>query len=74
MDVVDQIIQIFDNYSFETQVIVASIRNPNHVVEAALMGADIATMPFKVFELLVHHPLTDVGIEKFREDSMKIPR
>jgi transaldolase len=74
MESVEQIVQILENYAFHTQVIVASVRNPLHVVEAALMGAHIATMPFKVFELLVHHPLTDVGIAKFKEDSKKIPR
>jgi transaldolase len=74
MESVEQIVQIMENYAFHTQVIVASIRNPLHVVEAALMGAHIATMPFKVFELLVHHPLTDVGIARFKADSQKIPR
>ena len=74
MDTVEQIVQIYDNYAFETEIIVASIRNPLHVVEAALMGADIATMPFKVFEQIVRHPLTDVGIEKFKADARKIPK
>jgi transaldolase len=68
MEIVEQIIQIFDNYDVETEVLVASIRHPVHVVEAALMGADVATMPFKVISQLVKHPLTDVGIERFRSD------
>ena len=68
MEMVEQIIQIFDNYSFETEVLVASIRHPIHVVQAALMGADIATMPLKVIAQLVKHPLTDLGIDKFLQD------
>lgn len=74
MDLVEQIITIYDNYDFDTQVIVASIRNPIHVLEAALMGADIATIPYKVLEQLAKHPLTDVGIERFLEDWKKIPK
>lgn len=74
MDLVDQIMTIFRNYHFATQVIVASIRHPIHVVEAALHGADIATIPYKVIEQLVKHPLTDIGIEKFLEDWRKIPK
>ena len=72
MEMVEQIIQIFDNYSFETEVLVASIRHPIHVVQAALMGADIATMPLKVIGQLVKHPLTDLGIDKFLQDWEKI--
>lgn len=68
MDLVSKIIQIFDNYGFETEVIVASIRHPMHVVEAALMGADIATMPYAVFEKLFEHPLTDIGLAQFLKD------
>ncbi len=74
MDLVDQILRIFRNYHFTTQVIVASIRHPVHVLEAALHGADIATIPYKVIEQLVKHPLTDIGIEKFLEDWKKIPK
>ena len=73
MELVDQILTIYDNYDFETQVIVASIRNPLHVLEAALMGADVATIPFKVIEQLTRHPLTDVGIERFLSDWKKVP-
>lgn len=71
MGLVDQIIQIYQNYGFETEVIVASIRNPIHVLEAALMGADIATIPFKVINQIAKHPLTDVGLEKFLNDWKK---
>ena len=72
MDLVGQIMAIFENYDIKTEVIVASIRNPLHVVEAALMGADIATVPFKVLHQLVSHPLTDIGIERFLEDWKKV--
>jgi len=72
MNLVEQIVTIYDNYGFETEVIVASIRNPIHVLEAALMGADIATIPYKVMEQLIRHPLTDIGLEKFLKDWEKI--
>jgi transaldolase len=68
---VEEIITIYDNYGFETEVIVASIRNPIHVLDAALMGADIATIPFKVIQQLTKHPLTDIGVEKFLADWKK---
>ena len=74
MDVVEQIVTIFENYEFECEVLVASVRGPMHVLEAALLGADIATMPFKVFQQLENHPLTDVGLAKFLEDAKKTPR
>jgi transaldolase len=74
MEIVDQIITIFDNYGFETEVIVASVRHPRHVLEAALMGADIATIPFKVIAQLAKHPLTDQGIETFLADWKKVPK
>jgi transaldolase len=74
MELVDQILTIYDNYDFATEVIVASIRNPLHVLEAALMGADVATIPFKVIEQLARHPLTDVGIERFLADWKKVPK
>lgn len=73
MELVEQILTIFDNYGFDTEVIVASIRHPRHVLEAALMGADIATIPFKVIKQLTQHPLTDKGIEMFLEDWKKVP-
>ncbi len=74
MEMVEQIITIFDNYGYETEVIVASIRHPRHVLDAALMGADIATIPFKVIAQLAGHPLTDKGIELFLDDWKKVPR
>ena len=72
MELVGQITNIYENYGFETEVIVASIRNPLHVLDAALMGADIATIPFKVLIQLVKHPLTDIGIERFLKDWEKV--
>jgi transaldolase len=72
MDLVGQILTIFKNYDIKTEIIVASIRNPLHVVEAAMMGADIATMPFKVMSQLMQHPLTDIGIKRFLEDWKKV--
>ena len=72
MDLVEQIITIYDNYEYETEVIVASIRNPTHVLDAALMGADIATMPYNVIQQLIKHPLTDIGLEKFLADWKKL--
>lgn len=72
MELISQIITIYDNYKYETQVLVASIRHPIHFVESALMGADIATIPFKVIEQLAKHPLTDSGLEKFLSDWEKL--
>ncbi len=72
MELVSQIKQIFENYMIETEIIVASIRHPMHVVEAALYGADIATIPFAVIEKMVKHPLTDIGIERFLADWEKV--
>ena len=74
MDLIGDIKQIYTNYNFKTQIIVASIRNPLHVVDAALLGADIATVPFAVIEQLIKHPLTDIGIQKFLDDWKKIPQ
>ncbi len=73
MELIAQIVQIYDNYGFDTEIIVASIRHPQHVLQAALIGADIATIPFKVISQLAKHPLTDVGIERFLEDWAKVP-
>ena len=73
MEIVDKIITIFDNYNLPTEVIVASVRHPRHVLEAALMGAHIATIPYKVISQLANHPLTDKGIEAFLEDWKKVP-
>jgi transaldolase len=74
MDLVADIIQIYENYLFATEVIVASIRNPLHVVEAAKMGAHIATIPYAVIAQLIKHPLTDVGLAKFLKDWEKVPK
>ena len=68
MDLIEQIVTIYDNYGFETQVLAASIRHPLHVVEAALVGAHVATIPFDVIKKLVAHPLTTNGLEKFLAD------
>ncbi len=74
MELVEQILSIFDNYGFSTEVIVASVRHPMHVLEAAMLGADIATIPFGVIGQLAKHPLTDIGIEKFLADWKKVPK
>ncbi|MCM8797637.1 MAG: fructose-6-phosphate aldolase [Candidatus Omnitrophica bacterium] len=74
MDLIRQIKQVYSNYDFKTQIIVASVRNPLHVVEAARIGADIATVPFAVIEQLIKHPLTDLGVARFLEDYKKIPK
>ena len=74
MEVIDEIRTIYDNYGFETQIIVASIRNPLHVRDAALIGVDIATIPFAVFNNIVKHPLTDEGLKNFLADWEKVPK
>jgi transaldolase len=71
MQLIEQIITIYNNYGYETEVLVASVRHPIHVVQAALMGAHVCTMPFKVIDQLVKHPLTDIGLEKFLADWKK---
>jgi transaldolase len=74
MQVVHDIVQIYLNYAFDTEIIVASVRHPVHVVEAAKTGAHIATVPWNVLQLMVKHPLTDVGIDKFLADWEKVPK
>jgi len=74
MDLVEDIVEIFDNYAFPTQVLVASVRNPLHVLDAAKIGADVVTVPFKVLEQLFEHPLTDIGVQKFLEAWKKVPK
>lgn len=71
MTLVREIVQIYKNYGYTTQVLAASLRHPMHVVEAALAGAHVGTMPFKVLEMMFHHPLTDIGLEKFAKDWEK---
>jgi transaldolase len=74
MDIVGDILDIYENYMFSTEVIVASIRNPLHVVDAARMGAHIATIPYSVIIQLLKHPLTDIGLKKFLKDWEKVPK
>jgi transaldolase len=71
MQLISDIVQIYDNYNFETEVLAASIRHPMHIVDAALVGAHVATIPFKVIQQLVKHPLTDKGLESFLSDWKK---
>ena len=73
MDVVTQTLEIFRNYGYDTEVVVASIRGPRHVLEAARAGAHIATIPFAVLTKLAKHPLTDSGLERFLADWEKVP-
>ena len=72
IELIRQIAEIFDIYGYDTEIIAASIRNPIHVTDCALAGADIATIPYKVIEQMTHHPLTDVGIEKFKKDYIAV--
>lgn len=74
MDLIADIVQIYDNYDFETEIIVASVRNPLHVSRAAMMGADVCTIPFNVIGQLMKHSLTDVGITNFLKDWEKVPK
>jgi len=74
MEVVGEILNLFDNYDLETEVIVASVRHPVHVLEAARLGADVATIPFNVLVRLLDHPLTDKGLKAFLDDWAKVPK
>ncbi len=74
MDLIEQIRTIFDNYGYTAEIIVASVRNPVHVLQSALIGADVATIPYSVMIQLAKHPLTDAGIKKFLEDWEKVPK
>ncbi len=74
MDMVSQITQIFENYDLDTQVLVASVRHPIHIMQAAMMGADIVTVPYKVMQGIVGHPLTDKGIAQFLKDAQSMPK
>lgn len=73
MQVVEDILTIFNNYGYKTEIIVASVRHPIHILQAARLGAHIVTAPFKVIEQLFHHPLTDIGLKRFLEDWKKVP-
>jgi transaldolase len=74
MEIVEQIVALYGNYGYDTQVLVASVRHPTHVIEAAMMGAHVATIPFKVIGQLAKHPLTDIGLERFLQDWKKVPQ
>ncbi len=74
MEIIQQIRQIYDNYGYETKILAASIRHPQHLVQSALIGADVATVPFKVIQQMMKHPLTDIGLEKFLADWEKTSR
>ncbi len=74
MELISQIVQIYRNYDYKTEVLVASIRHPLHFVEACLIGADVCTMPFGVIDKLFNHPLTDLGLEKFLSDWKKLQK
>ena len=74
MGLISQICQIYDNYEMTTQVLVASIRNPGHLTDSALLGADIATLPYSVMQTLTRHPLTDKGLAQFLKDAEKVPK
>lgn len=74
MELIQQIVQIYDNYDIETQVLTASVRHPMHFVQAALIGSHVATVPFGVILQLLKHPLTDIGLARFLEDAKKIPQ
>jgi transaldolase len=74
MQLIQQIVTIYKNYKFDTEVLVASVRHPIHVVQAAMIGAHVATIPFKVITQLAKHPLTDIGLKKFLEDGKAIPK
>jgi len=74
MELIEQILDIYNSYGYQSEVIVASIRNPLHVVDAARMGADVATIPFSVIGRLSKHPLTDIGVERFLKDWESVPK
>jgi transaldolase len=74
MKLIEQLVAIYGNYDFDTEILVASVRSPVHVVQSALLGADVATIPFSVITQLAKHPLTDAGLARFLADAKKIPR
>lgn len=74
MELIADLVQIYDNYAFETQVLAASVRHPIHLVQAAKLGAHVATIPFSVIDMLAKHPLTDLGLKKFLADWEKVPK
>lgn len=74
MDLVEEIVQIYENYAIDTEIIVASVRHPLHFVQSAMLGADIATIPFSTLSKLLNHPLTDIGMERFLKDWEKVKK
>jgi transaldolase len=72
MDLIGSIVKIYKNYGFKTQILAASMRSPTHVIDAAMAGSHIATMPLKVLDMLFNHPLTDKGLEQFLKDYAKV--
>lgn len=74
MDLIQALVDIFDNYDYGTEILVASVRSPMHFVQSARMGADVATCPFSVIQQLLKHPLTDIGLAKFMDDWKKVPK
>lgn len=74
MDLIEKLVTIYRNYDFDTEILVASVRHPVHVVQAALLGADVCTIPFKVITQLAKHPMTDRGLAQFLEDAKRIPK
>jgi transaldolase len=74
MQLIEEMVQIYQNYSFDTKILVASIRHPVHILESALIGADIVTIPLKVMQQMTQHPLTDKGIAQFLKDAQKMPQ
>ena len=74
MALIQALVDIFDNYDYGTEILVASVRSPMHFVQSARMGADVATCPFSVIQQLLKHPLTDIGLAKFLDDWKKVPR
>ena len=74
MALIDEIVEVYNNYAFSTEVLVASVRHPRHILEAAQLGADVCTVPYAVLKKLFGHPLTDVGIERFLKDWEGVPR
>jgi transaldolase len=72
MELVEEIVTIYENYGFDTEVIVASVRNPLHVIDSAMIGAHVATIPYSVLHQMIKHPLTDIGIQRFLEDWKKV--
>ena len=74
MRLIEELVTLYDNYSYDTEVLVASVRHPRHLVDAAMMGAHVATVPYSVILQMLNHPLTDIGLKKFLEDAAKIPK